>query len=88
MSEMIERVARALAYADLDEQDRAVVNMDMHMMYVEEHYNDLACAAIEAMREPTEGMKHANDEVHWGYSCNTCGGLTEGWYAMIDEALK
>lgn len=27
-------------------------------------------------------------EVHWGYSCYVCGGLTEGWYAMIDAALK
>jgi len=45
-----------------------------------------ARAAIEAMREPTEDMK-AVEGVHWGYYCHVCGGLTEGWHAMIDAAL-
>lgn len=48
----------------------------------------MARAAIEAMREPTNEMKTCSDEVHWGYSCHTCGGLKEGWYAMIDAALR
>lgn len=43
--------------------------------------------AIRAMREPTNAMKSCSDEIHWGYSCHVCGGLTEGWYAMIDKAL-
>jgi hypothetical protein len=44
--------------------------------------------AIAAMREPTQGMKECSEEVHWGYNCHTCGGLCEGWYAMIDAALS
>ncbi len=49
---------------------------------------DLARSAIAAMREPTEQMKHCSEWVHWGYNCGQCGGLREGWYAMMDEALK
>lgn len=46
-----------------------------------------ARSAIAAMREPTEAMKSV-EGIHWGYSCHICGGLKEGWQAMIDEALK
>jgi len=55
---------------------------------MKDKYIVIARAAIEAMREPTEEMKTCSDEVHWGYLCYVCGGLTEGWYAMIDAALK
>lgn len=48
-SEMIERVARALAYASLDDQTAKAVDMDMHMEFVRPHYSALAMAAIEAM---------------------------------------
>jgi hypothetical protein len=48
----------------------------------------LARAAIEEMRVPTDAMKNCHEEVHWGYSCPMCGGLTKGWRAMIDAALK
>lgn len=41
---------------------------------------------LMALREPTEAMKSI-EGVHWGYGCNTCGGLTEGWYAMIDGII-
>ncbi len=47
-----------------------------------------AVAIIKAMREPTEKMKTCNEEIHWGYSCHVCGGLTEGWYAMIDAVIN
>lgn len=51
-----------------------------------------ARAAISAMREPNEAMKNAltplQDSIHWDYSCHVCGGLRDGWYAMIDAALK
>jgi len=47
---------------------------------------------LQAMREPTEKMKHAKDkngdEIHWGYSCNTCGGIKDAYYAMIDSIIK
>lgn len=51
-----------------------------------------AKAAIEAMREPTEAMKHAvnehGEEIHYSYSCQVCGGVAEGYRAMINAALK
>ena len=24
-------------------------------------------------------------DVHWGYSCHMCGGLTEGWVTIFNE---
>lgn len=43
---------------------------------------------LEALREPSEATRTCSDEIHWGYACNTCGGLTEGWRAMIDYMLS
>lgn len=71
---MIERVAEAIR------------DSDSYQDYKD--YKGYARAAIEAMREPTGDMKNCSEHIHWGYSCHVCGGLTEGWYAMIDEALK
>lgn len=92
MSEMIERVARALY-----ERENA---LGMQFPGASDHFawdgpnfkgqkvwREMARVAIEAMREPTEEMKNCSDEVHWGYSCNTCGGLEAGWHAMITAAL-
>lgn len=73
MSEMIERVARAI----MSEENPDSLDQ----------YSAMARAAIEAMREPTDEMKNCSEEVHWGYSCHVCGGLKEGWQAMIDAAL-
>ena len=77
MSEMIERVALAI------ETKRRELNAHP----LARVYSELARAAIEAMREPTEEMK-AVEGVHWDYSCAVCGGLKEGFQAMIDAALK
>jgi hypothetical protein len=68
VSEMIERVAKAMAKADADNA--------FWKMYVRE-----ARAAIEAMRDPTDGMKKlmAASDVNW---------LPDFWESMIDEALK
>jgi len=86
MSEMIERVARALCRQyELDDgfspeqADRAAAG-DMHRNFIK-----AARATIEAMREPTDEMLAAG-----------CAGDQEGsfsksrmdWQAMIDEALK
>lgn len=89
--EMIERVARAmwevrrtkakLASIDLEEWGDGSIPEANYIL-------EEACSAIRVMREPTESMKKCSDEIHWGYSCHTCGGLKEGWYAMIDAALK
>lgn len=71
MSEMVERVAKAIM---------ARFNDPLPF-----HAEELARAAIEAMREPTNAMERAGDEY---------GRFTNGpsacvvWEAMIDEALK
>jgi hypothetical protein len=72
MSEMIERVGRALA-----EQEGYA--------YDPLPYDARARAAIEAMREPTEGMVTAGGVQR---NCFSCGGHVEGWQLMIDAALK
>jgi hypothetical protein len=75
MSEMIERVARALCKAD--GVDRCI-------------YPDCGCpheyrarAAIEALREPTPAMIEAGIQCGDGY-----GSQPGTWQAMIDQALK
>lgn len=66
MSEMIERVAWTVAWA-IDEKDLSI--------------KDIARAAIEAMRVPTEEMEAV---------ILVSGGLAaeDVWPAMIDAALK
>ena len=79
MSEMIERVARAMMKVLLPiqtpEQAESQLTHDAYWL-------DAARAAIEAMREPTNHMKAAAHQ-----SCFTCGGAGEHWPAMIDAAL-
>jgi hypothetical protein len=72
MSEMVERVARALA-----EQEGYT--------YDPLPYDRRACAAIGAMREPTEEMRRAFYLLDEAGSPTSC---VEGWQAMIDAALK
>lgn len=52
MTTMIERVARAICLAHLDDETRHAV--DPATYPVTPGYFDLARAAIEAMREPTQ----------------------------------
>ena len=52
-----------------------------------DYYLDVARVALRCLLEPTAEMK-AVPGVHWGYPCQICGGLEEGWQAMILEALK
>lgn len=79
MSEMVERVARAIALADLDPETRAAVDPDV--WFVAESYYALARAALEAMREPTQDMLLADPRRDMDLS-------EESWAAMIDAALK
>lgn len=80
MSEsMVERVARAIALAALDDDTRSVVNPETWP--VAESYCDMARAAIEAMREPTEVMTNEWPHAH--------AHLIEGhWRRAIDAALS
>ena len=89
MTEMIERICRVKA-AKHYAQRFGKPETDPHVVAnVESNWNIFAAdvrETIEAMREPTDDMK-AVEGVHWGYGCHVCGGVKEGWQAMIDEAL-
>ena len=79
MSEMVDRVAKAIALQSHAESPCL---------------EDLARRAIEAMREPTEAMVCAGDE-QIIVALNDHGGVRRDptpaqgtWVSMIDEALK
>ena len=82
MSEMVERVARAIATAD--EQNGAAPYEALEQMgkHVMGPLFDRARAAIEAMRIPTDAMVEAG----WAESHDENAAGT--WRDMIDEALK
>ena len=74
MSEMIERVARAICEAERMNPDDALGGWV--------HWRDAARAAIEAMREATEEMfEMGHSELIEG------GDIHSAWHAMIDQAL-
>lgn len=80
MSKMVERVARAIAAKDgYDSWSHA------HKLTVD-HYTGLARVAIEAMREPTEGMVDAG----YDFTADPCWreDFVKAWQACIDEALR
>lgn len=73
MSEMVERVAKALVDADCSAEGLTFKELSLHM----------ARAAIEAMRDPTEPMKEAGElHVRVGHIA------TEKYKAMINAALN
>ena len=80
MSEMIERVAKALRKAD--------VEIENNKGFSDNHYLILAKAAIEAMREPTEEVLNAFGG-HYGFTPpeNRAKALPI-YQAIIDAALK
>lgn len=80
MSEMVERMARAMATVLFEDAD-VYWGLDPIPVAVEKFWQDYdpaARAAIKAMREPTEGMISAALD-------DDCRDI---WTAMIDEALK
>ncbi len=74
---MVEKVATAIALEHLDPETRAAV--DRNEWFVAESYFDLARAAIEAMREPTDGMLTAG---------LIQDATVDRYRAMIDAALN
>lgn len=82
---MIERVARALCVERGQDPDYSPPDCTPNWL---EHVSD-ARAAIEAMREPTDGMVDVCDEIDNG----NCEGIAVGstgrdvWHAMIRAAL-
>jgi hypothetical protein len=97
MSEMVQRVARAIC-ASVDGrnpdhliavyEDRPCIGGGIMLPIHKrdwENYLVQARAAIDAMREPTEAMIEAGmDKTSWPI-CN--GEVEHRWQAMIDEAL-
>jgi len=81
MSEMVERVARALRA--LPVRDYAQVGGELDELRLRE----AARAAIEAMREPTEGMVKAGENTVCIHGDPQCG-AAYAWAAMIDAALS
>lgn len=106
MTTMIEKVAKAIAVADVNITAKTYPEMPMETMaellqkVVDKgHYQAMARAAIEAMREPTEDMQtgalaKVGHEVDWvgGLMGSIYGAgvqvLADGYSAMIDAALK
>ncbi len=86
MSEMVERVARALIESGgstpWEEMDNP--NSDAPTWY-RDHYFRMARAAIEAMREPPKEM--INAALTSGIGDDEADGHALAWRAMIDEAL-
>lgn len=95
MSEMIERVARAIATADwridIDENaepakwDQAKDAYDLTNNNGRYRFDSIARAAIEAMREPNFYMMENGDSAIL-YAKGV--GTTECWESMIDAALS
>jgi len=81
MSEMIERVARAICRR-WHETDYEGENVDRLIDREWSAWKPIAIAAIAAMREPVPGMTDAgyvaSDDLHTMY---------DAWQAMIDAAL-
>ncbi|WP_421445450.1 hypothetical protein [Agrobacterium tumefaciens] len=83
MSEMIERVARALWSKAKDEPTRRSVGFSFENDPLRLWWIDQARAAIEAMREPTDRMKMEFE----GWNCSA-NDMEAGYQAAIDAALK
>ena len=88
--EMVERVARACAAARFGTiVDRIYWNQESDSWRLA--HIDIALAAIEAMREPTEAMVDAAEvanEVWVGDELVVSVDWRKSWRAMIDAALK
>jgi len=82
MSEMTERVVKAIRQKAAEIDHRPGVLEADPMWFADEY----ARAAIEAMREPTEGMIKAAGVVSFGTDNRPY--IIRDWNAMIDAALK
>lgn len=47
----------------------------------------IATAVIRSIRD-AETVARKTEGVHWDYYCYVCGGVKEGWEAIIDEMLR
>lgn len=97
MSEMIERVARALWSKAKDEPTRRSVGFSFENDPLRLWWIDQARAAIEAMREPTKMMLNSTADVvvyydDFALNDGTCymseDSAEQAFKSMIDAALK
>ena len=90
MTDMIERVARALCVSDVTPPDRPVSCLDNTPLW--ELHKKAARAAIAAMRYCTPAMLDAGSGAHpaGGYVRGTLlSDIIEAeWWAMVDAALE
>ena len=86
MSEMVERVARAIYEDDFGGPDRTPTPWAERDEEFRETVRSNARAAIQAMREPTSAMVEAADSRR--DPRNGWLGAISAWEAMIDAALK
>ncbi|MCW8279828.1 hypothetical protein K7A42_02930 [Agrobacterium sp. InxBP2] len=100
MSEMIERVARAI-FADYHRQGINHDDFDVLLPSIQDSLKSVASAAINAMREPTEAQLEAAEEIVVGFDDFACGDgniylgipgypqkARDVWAALVDAALK
>lgn len=90
---MIEKVARAICSDDFNTFKGHSPGECEYCDSQREMVMKQAKAAIEAMREPTEEMKKAADDLmdkmdNFGYNKNGIGFVDPIYQAMIDAALK
>lgn len=78
---MLEKVTRKIA-AEFD-----TASLEMMLPNYRAQFERAACAAIEAMREPTDAMIRAGDDTDPGYE-DGCSSAIIHWDAMIDAALN
>ncbi|QCM10253.1 hypothetical protein CFBP6625_07765 [Agrobacterium tumefaciens] len=101
MSEMIERVARALWSKAKEEPIRRSVVVSFENAPLKLWWIDQARAAINAMREPTKAQLEAAEDIVVGYDDFACGDgniylgipgypqkARDVWAALVDAALK
>lgn len=87
--DMVEKVARALCVKHYSERFQKPVTDDHVAINVDANYRlflDEARVAIEAMREPTDGMADQGDRECGEYGCSEMR-MKYIWRSMIDAAL-
>lgn len=87
MSEMVERVARALCRTTISRPDYNPVDVDRNVDEKWPLFADHARAAIAAMRKPTTLMLIAAGRTDSGCELEFHDS-EQVWQAMVDEALK
>lgn len=89
---MVERVARAICAADGHDPDGPPIDEYPSAIYPWAVYRNLAKAAIEAMREPSEEMKKAGEHAEisdsYGEYYVSADNAADIFRAMVDAALK